>query len=303
MRPFAFDPGDLAPGDDVARAVSALGSVRLEEVTGDTADRAAFREAYAALHAFFGAANEIEREEVLERWLFAPDPASPVRYHLLVARAEDGALAAVRDGFTAVLSPAAGAGHRVVALMSHTWVAPPWRRTGLAAVLRAAPAAFARDDARRAGVPDAERLLVAEMEFVDPAVPDTLVRLVAYGRAGFRVVPPALVPYAQPDFRDLGRDPGSARPVPLLLLVRQPDADDRRDLSRDRLAALFDGLDAIHGPAVQGDQLVRIRAWALGASAVDPVPLWSPPDRADDDAPFAPLLRSEATRRYPPGWA
>ncbi len=287
MKPFGFDPRDLAPGDDAARAVAGLAGLDLRELTADPADRPTFQAAYAALHAFFGPANEIEREEVLARWLFQPDPTSTVRYHLLVALAPDGALAAVRDGFTALLP----AQRRIVALMSHTWVAPAWRRSGLAAVLRAAPVAFCRHDAAAHGLPGAEPLLVAEMEFVDSSLPDTMIRLVAYGRAGFRVVPPDLVPYAQPDFRDLTALGVPAEPVPLLLLVRRPGHEDATSLDRARLHSLFDGLEAIHAPAVQGDQLAVIRARALSASALDPVPLWVPPANVSDPA-FAALRRS-----------
>lgn len=285
--PFPFDPRDLAPGDDATRAVAGLAGLALWELTADPADEPWFRAAYAALHAFFGAANEIEREEVLERWLFAPTPGDPVRYHLLVAIAPDGTLAAVRDGFTALLRDQ----RRIVALMSHTWIAPPWRRSGLAAVLRAAPVAFCRADALAHGVPDAEPLLVAEMEFVDESVPDTLVRLVAYGRAGFRVLPPTLVPYAQPDFRDLRALGVPAEPVPLLLLVRRPGHEAAGHLDRDRIHALFDGLEAIHAPAVQGDQLARIRERAFAGGAPDPVPLWAPPDTIADPGAFSALRR------------
>jgi GNAT superfamily N-acetyltransferase len=292
VRPFPFDPRDLAPGDTAgqdgaARAVSALEGLQLREVTADPGDLPVFREAYAALSAFFGPANEIEREEVLERWLFRPDPAATVRYHLLVAHTADGRLAAVRDGFTALLR----AQRCIVALMSHTLVNPPWRRSGLAAVLRAAPAAFAREDAAAQGLPDALRVLVAEMEFVEGDKPDTRIRLVAYGRAGFRVVPPALVPYAQPDFRDLAALGVAAVPVPLVLLVRLPGREDQEALDRTHLAAVFDGLQDIHAPAIQGDQLAVIRARALSASDVDPVPLWSPPTTTDDPAAFAPVSR------------
>lgn len=283
-----FDVRDLAPGDDPGRAAAAVAGVSLREVTASPADEPAFREAYAALHAVFGPANEIEREEVLERWLFRPSPGATVRYHLLVAHDAAGRLVAVRDGFTALLRDQ----RRIVALMSHTLVMPSHRRSGLAAVLRAAPAGFARADAAAQGLPDAERLLVAEMELVEPHLPDTRIRLVAYGRAGFRVVPPALVPYAQPDFRDLAALGVEAEPVPLLLLVRQPDDDARATLSRDQLGALFDGLQDIHAPAIHGDQLPRIRARALGASTVDPVPLWTPPASTDDLSAFDPVSRA-----------
>lgn len=285
--PFRFDPRDLAPGDDAPRALAGVAGLELHELAADPADRPAFRAAYDALHAFFGPANEIERSEILERWLFAPTPGDPVRYHLLVARAPDGTLAAVRDGFTALLPDA----RRIVALMSHTWIAPAYRRSGLAAVLRAAPVAFCREDAVVHGVPDAEPLLVAEMEFVDDAHPDTMIRLVAYGRAGFRVLPPELVPYAQPDFRDLAALGVPAQPVPLLLLVRRPGHEDATTLDRTRLGSVFDGLEAIHAPAVHGDQLPAIRHRALSASAVDPVPLWVPPDTVADPRAFDALRR------------
>jgi hypothetical protein len=63
--------------------------------------------------------------------------------------------------------------------------------------------------------------LASEMEAPNPGVPATLVRLGAYGKAGFRKIDPAAVPFLQPDFRDPGlieRD--GEKPIPLQLVVR-----------------------------------------------------------------------------------
>jgi hypothetical protein len=89
-------------------------------------------------------------------------------------------LAGVRDDFTAV-----DVEHgRAVAFMSHSLVLPVWRRTGLATLLRALPAAHARDDARALCADVTERMLLAEMEMMEPHRHETLVRLLAYGKAG-----------------------------------------------------------------------------------------------------------------------
>jgi hypothetical protein len=158
--------------------------------------------------------------------------------------------------------------------------------------------------ARRWATPGAEILIVAEMEMVEPHKPESLVRLVTYGRAGFRIVPPQLLPYAQPDFRDLqalGADP---LPLPFLLLVRQVGEEHLETISAARATALVDHLDAIHRPSTGAAQLEAIRAHAL--RHVDPdgpdLPLQAPPRSMDDVEHLAPLLRSRLLPLYPPAW-
>ena len=87
------------------------------------------------------------------------------RYHLLVARDADGTFAGVRDCHVTV-DPE----HRIaIAYLAHTLVLDGFRRSGLAALLRAAPVTLARALVALAGEPSStEILLAAEME---PAIP------------------------------------------------------------------------------------------------------------------------------------
>jgi GNAT superfamily N-acetyltransferase len=299
---FTFRDGDVMAGENAAKVADSLARFAFEEVI----DPAAFDEGYRILDAQFGPMNELERREVLDRWftrgsLSPPDAAIQARYHMLLARDARGAVVAVRDCFTAVDRGAS----RVVALMSHSLVLPAHRRSGIAALLRASPVVFARRDAEAAGCKDPEILLVAEMEHVEPAAKDTVVRLMAYSRAGFRMVPPWIVPYAQPDFRDLDAIGDEARPIPFILLVRQVGHEERASLAWDRLVAILDGLRAIHSPAVRASQLVAIRAHALQRRDPKPgaeIPLIKAPDSPARVGELAPLLRSALFDLYPRAW-
>jgi hypothetical protein len=298
---FELSKEDLAPEERTDRVQAVLERFRLEDVT----EPASFDEGYRLLDAQFGAANELERRDVLERWFelgSLSEGDAPVRacYHMLLVREPDGTIAAVRDAFSAVDL----ASRRVVALMSHSLVLEPWRRSGLAALLRAAPVVWARQDAAASGVTDPEILLVAEMELVEPQVPESRVRLAAYRRGGFRVVPPPLLPYCQPDFRDVAALGIDALPIPFLLLVRQVGEEQRTTIAPERAIALLDGLDAIHGPSTSFAQLATIRQHALrevrpGGPAL---PLWELPESPQDSARLAPLLRSRLLPLWPEIW-
>jgi GNAT superfamily N-acetyltransferase len=294
---FELGPGDIAPGEPAEKVAAALGRFRLE----DAATIEDFDRGYRLLDAEFGPHNELERREVLERWfrsgsLSPPDATIRAFYHLLTVFDRDGRVAAVRDGFSAV-DPAA---RRVVELMSHSLVLPEWRRSGVGALLRAAPAAYARQRAP-AG---AELSIVAEMEPLDPTVPATLVRLLAYRRSGFRVLPPTVVAYAQPDFRDVDALGVEPIPIPFLLVVRQVGEEQRESIRPARAIAIVDHIAAIHRPSVRPDQLDRIRE--VATRQIDPsgpdLPLWPLPESVDDLERLAPLLRGQVLPLFPPEW-
>ncbi|WP_437927497.1 hypothetical protein WMF37_52205 [Sorangium sp. So ce291] len=303
------DPRDVYPAEGPEKVARALSLFSLEEVR----DRATFDEGYRALDGFFGPKGELERHEVLAAWLAGghTDPAAPIvaTYHMLIARGiDDGRLAGVRDVYI-TLDRAA---RRCVALLSHALVLPEHRRSGLAALLRAAPVALARRALAEAGLGEAASgaegagvLLAAEMEAVDPDDRDTAVRLFAYGRAGFSVIPPAVLPYAQPDFRDTAALGVTPVPLPLMAVVRQVGDEERGDISRDGAASFLRHYQAVHAREVDPAHLVPIRDNALGrltAFAGERVPLIRIPRGPAEIAAFAPLLRSVVMPLYPPAW-
>ncbi|AUX49042.1 hypothetical protein SOCE26_105870 [Sorangium cellulosum] len=307
------DLGDVYPAEGPEKVARAIAQYSLEEAQG----RAAFDEGYDALDTFFGPKGELERREVLAAWLAGvhTDPAAPIvmTYHMLIARDAEGRLAGVRDAYI-TLDRAA---RRCVALLSHALVLPEHRRSGLAALLRAAPVALARRALAEAGLDGpgggaaageaekAEVLLAAEMEAVDPDDRDTAVRLFAYGRAGFSVIPPSVLPYAQPDFRDTAALGVTPIPLPLMAVVRKVGEEERGDISRDGAASFLRHYQAAHVREVDPAHLAPIRENALGRLAAfegERVPLIRIPRGPAEIAGFAPLLRSVVMPLYPTAW-
>jgi GNAT superfamily N-acetyltransferase len=284
---------DLEPGDAKARA--AIERFRIRRVT--SAESADFAAGYGALWDEFGRRGELERREVVERWL-ARGAAGIVgeglhwQYHLLVARDETASLAGVRDCHVTVDV----ARLECVIYLAHTLVLPDFRRGGLASLFRAAPLTLARRALADLGVASADVLLAAEMEPAERAASDTLVRLVAYGKTGFRVVPPAVLPYCQPDFRDLAAIGEAARPLPLLAVVRWIDHPDAAALPARLCEAYVRHLYAVFSTHCRATDLTPSLTRSLDIlrrAAIDPVPLLPLPSSDHDDAALAPLLREE----------
>ena len=260
------DP-DLAPGD---RAAAAQGWDDLAvHAVGSAADPD-FALAYERLWSEFGALGEMERRRVIEERL-AWDPARPTAsaallYELLVLR-RAGALAALRDHSAVVRLDAAGrpSPGPVVVHLSHAYVVPEQRGSGLAAWLRALPLDAARRCARAAGCePGRAIVLVAEMEAPDPARPRRLPRLRSYERAGFLKLDPEAAPYAQPDFREL--PPGEVpKPVPLCLVLRRVGREDEREMPAEEVAAVVASIYAVYAvhtaPAVLNPLREAAAAW------------------------------------------
>lgn len=302
------EPRDVWPGEGPEKVARAFARFSVDEAR----DEASFDEGYAALDAVFGPKGELERREVLSAWFAGEhaDPAAPIvaTYHMLLVRCvDDGRLAGVRDCYV-TLDRAA---RRCVVLLSHALVLPAFRRTGVAALLRAAPVALARRALEATGLGGgggsggAEVMLAAEMEAVDPDDRDTVVRLLAYGRAGFSVVPPTVLPYAQPDFRDTAALGVAPVPLPLLAVVRQVGEEERPDIPRERAASFLRHFQAVHARETSQDELAPIRENALMRLEAFPgerVPLVRIPRGPEEIAGFAPLLRSAVMPLFPPAW-
>jgi 4-aminobutyrate aminotransferase/(S)-3-amino-2-methylpropionate transaminase len=297
--PWPFLDGDVAPGESAAKVKDALARFRLVDVRDDDA----FTLGYDVLERQFGPVDEIERREVLLAWQQGVyDDARArlrARYHMNLVYDGD-TLAAARDHFS-VVDTESGA---VVAFMSHSLVLPPFRRSGLAALVRALPAAHARLDAASLGVDVTETSLLSEMEMFEAHRAETLVRLTAYGRGGFKIVPPWHVPYAQPDFRDIAGLSLSARPVPMMLLVRQVREEERTTIEPARARRLVDALAAVHRATVDAEQIAAMHANVAVhlAAGGPPLPLVDPtPNRSNADV-LDRVSRTQLAHLYPSLW-
>jgi hypothetical protein len=291
-----LDANDL-PGDAKARA--ALGRYTLSLVTSPSDP--AFEEAYAILNDEFGAKGELETKSALDAYFSKVGETSG--YRLVVARDETGAMVAVRDCSVSVDASA----RLVVVFLSHAVVLPAHRRSGLASLLREVPAVLGRRavaELLEQGAGDADLVLAAEME---PVTDDkeTRLRLFVYGRAGFKIIDPRVLPYYQPDYREHALiDADRVRPVPLLAVIRWVGHETARAVPRHIAAAFVEHLYRIVGAHCREADLAGPRAHTLGALTRaelpgDTVPLLDPPTSLDDEAAFGPLLRDVVLAYYP----
>lgn len=271
-----------------------------ERFTLRLADATTFDQGYEPLFERFGPPGEIERRDLLRRWFDGPvpgpDPEIDVRYHMVLAWDPTGALAGVRDCFVTVDRKA----RRVVVLLSHVLVLPPARRSGLAALLRAVPIELARRAAAEHGVDDPAITLFGEMETVVPAERDTVIRYVAYGRAGFRAVDPRALAYAQPDFGEFD-DLGA--PVPLVPVVRLVGHEGRDQLTGDEALAMMRHLRAIHARHCDHEHVAALNGAIC--QQIDPdgrIPLLRLPSTPRETRRLHPLLRSRVWPSWPEWW-
>ena len=309
---LSIDPADLHPGEGADRPREAAARYTLHPAT----TWADFDEAWGTLHSYFGPTGEIEREETLRAWFARgslSEAGAPIRvtYHAVLARDRDGSLAGVRDCFVTVDAAA----RRAVVLLSHNLVLPDHRRSGLAALLRTVPVTLAREALAQAGAGPGdgggegshggEILLVAEMEMVEAKDRASVVRLMSYARAGYRVVPPWILPYAQPDFRDLDALGEAPKPLPFLALVRHASRLDPWEMPRAHAQAVVEHLFAIHRCHCKLEHLLPLRENALRHLEAFPgesIPLLRPPASPAEVGGLWPLLRVRTLPYYPPAW-
>ena len=272
---------DLAPGDR-AVATRDWSDVRVRRIASESDPD--FALVYERLWSEFGARGEMERRAVIrERLAWDPTrplPGAALAYEMLVLR-RGAAVAALRD-HTAVVrldarrKPLDGP---VVVHLSHAFVDPAHRGSGLAAWLRALPLQAARRCAQAVGLaPDAPIVLVAEMEPRDPSEPARMTRLRSYERAGFLLVDPAAAPYAQPDFRAPELLAGDVpRAVSLGLVVRRVGRESETSMLAAELRAVVDSIYAVYGVHVPAAALDPLRAAAAAWTARPaPFPLLPP---------------------------
>jgi GNAT superfamily N-acetyltransferase len=283
---------DLPPGDIKAR--EALGRFSMSLASAHTAD---FDQAYALLDAEFGAKGELERKEVLAGYLSRDK--GPRGYKLVVARDSDGQIAAVRDCHVSMDQEA----RIVVVYLSHVLVLPPYRRSGLGSLLREVPAALGRRAIAEAGLrPPVDLLLAAEMEPVAEGATDTITRLLAYGRARFKIVDPRCLPYCQPDYRAHALiDADRARALPLLAVVRWVGHESADEIPHRLAVAFVEHLYRIFAAHCREQDLRRPRAHALDTLAAqgEAIPLLAPPRVPEDREAVLPLARQRVLAYYP----
>ncbi len=297
--PFDTTDRDLFPGEGVARFAEARARFRGTVVRD--ADGAGFDEAYGAMAGYFGPKNEIERRPILQDWLRRPLLTDRIRisYQLLAWHDRaTGALAGVRDQFVGVDVERGRCG----VLLSHSFVPEPWRRSGVATLVRTAPADLARAEVARHGLDPVATpiVLCAEMEPCAPTDRGSIVRLLSYGRSGYASVPPAVLPYCQPDFRELSSG-ADAEPIPMPFVVRWLGHEADGVLPTALADALVEIFALLHVRACEPTHVEalaaadRARLAAHGPTiALNPLPT-----RAEELDRLIPLLRSRALPHYP----
>ncbi len=286
---------ELPQGDAKARAAWDRYALSLVASPEDPS----FEAAYTVLHDEFAAKGELETRPALLAYFASAGPTTG--YKLVVARDEAGELAAVRDCHVSVDRDA----RVVVVFLSHAVVLPAHRRTGLASLLREVPASLGRravSELREQGVSDVDLVLAAEMEPVAESE-ETRVRLLVYGRAGFKIIDPRVLPYCQPDYREHALiDADRLRPVPLLAVVRWVGHETARALPRHLAAAFVEHLYRVVSAHCREADLAPPRAHTLDTLAAFSgplVPLLEPPSSLHDEPALAPLLHT-VVHQYPP---
>ena len=240
---IAWLAADLAPGD---AAVVGFDRSQIRVWRIRSADDPRFEAAYERLWAEFGDRREMETREVIASRL-TWEPSRPIGhygylYEMLVVEHEEKMIA-LRDHTAIVPVRASALTVPVVVHLSHVFVEPRWRGTGVAGWLRAFPLQAARECAAAVGAGAASITLVAEMEAAAESDAATLRRLVSYGKAGFCKVDPTRVDYAQPDFRNpVAIEASGVQPVPLGLIIRRVGRETEHQISGAEVRAIVSAL-------------------------------------------------------------
>jgi hypothetical protein len=281
-------------------AASAL--YRLETITtrGLLYDRA-----YAMLDSFFGPKGELESKDDLgamieQRDIWFAESMLFARYHLVVAWHGDE-LVGVRDCYTEI-DPAR---RLCLIALSHSLIVPAHRRTGLASLFRTFPIGLARELIKEffGEANDIPILVTAEMEPVEPLVPETMIRYLAYGRSGFSALDPCYLPYSQPDFRDLEALGFTHIAMPLIAIVRWVGNEDASSLPQDLASAFPRHYNGFHYHYIKKehvDAMLQNALSTLASKATARVPLLPLPKVQREISLLRPLLKSQVLPLYPP---
>jgi hypothetical protein len=284
------------------KVLSANAQYRLETLTKQDA---LFDKAYALLDSFFGSKGELEDKDVLgamvesrDMWFF--DDKLFTRYHLVVAWHKDE-IVGVRDCYTEI-DPAR---RLCLIALSHSFIVPAHRRTGLASLFRTFPIGAARLLIKEffGAAADVPILVTAEMEPVEPKEPETIIRYLAYGRSGFSVIDPSFLPYSQPDFRDLLALGFSHVGIPLLGIVRWVGHEENLSIPKELAAAFprhYNGFHYRYSKKESVDAMIENALHTLESKNAEQVPLLALPKQKSELEMLAPLLKSRVLPLYPP---
>jgi GNAT superfamily N-acetyltransferase len=244
-----------------------------------------FDVAWGALFEEFGPRGEIERREVVTRWLENPGGYGAaglrVTYFLIGVFDAEGELAGVRDHHVVVDAEKKA----VTVYLAHALVVPKFRRRGIAKELRRLALMHGEYAAEAAGIEAPRITLAAEMEPFDPNAKESATRLVAYGRDGFAAIEPSRILYRQPDFRDPIEIARKTRPIPLLAVVRRIGKEGEPTLPRAEAEDFVKHLYAVFATHCRAGDLTPLagRSYSALAAAGDVVPL-VPLPTSDEDA-------------------
>lgn len=238
---------DLAPGDAKSCDFD-LSRIQIHRV--EQSQDPWFEKGYNVLWAEFGARHEMEQKhtlcqrlkrkasEVIHRYSFL--------YTMIVITAEEQ-IVAVRD-HTVILLHKPTAPLALVHL-SHVWVHPDWRRSGLTGWMRALPIQTARELLKFNQLPAQTPItLLAEMEHYE-GKEDQWIRLKAYEKAGYLKIDPSLMPYFQPDFRvaEIIDHNGGPQPLPMSLMLRQVGREKEQSMNAAQIKEIIFALYHMYG--------------------------------------------------------
>lgn len=272
-------PEDLSPGDRRS-AQADLGGIRFHLI--ESASDPLFARAFEKLTELFGPRNEMETLPVIRHrlgWnLSEPQPGKPLfHYAMILALDPKDQIAAVRDYTAIVHAPPERAACTVH--LSHLWIDPSHRRSGLAGWMRAFPVQTARTLLHRARhALHAPITLVGEMELPDNQDEARMIRLIAYEKAGYLKVDPKVIPYFQPDFRDPAEIDASGQHefIPMTPILRRVGHEAETSAPASEIRAMIRDLYAMYSdtfrPADMEPLWKNWRAYPEGPTAVPLIP-------------------------------
>ena len=280
---------DLAPGD--ARSVGFNLDPLEFHFVRDPADPW-FGAGYEILWREFGSQHEMESREViwrrLRRHLAEMRDEFSFRYEMIVVTDAEKKIAAVRD-HTVILRHTAETStdptipeprsHDAVVHLSHIWIHPDWRRSGLTGWLRALPIASARAALKESGFPAETAITLAgEMEHPTPGNAAQMIRLNAYEKAGYRKADPQQIPYHQPDFRapeEIDAS-GGPTPLPMSLILRRVGRESETAAPAGEIRAIAESLYRMYGLEFRSQDMKAVeetlKNYPQGNTAVALVP-------------------------------